>query len=129
MGQEHLACTNCLKKKLFHCTHSVSLLCKSSHLRCKIAVLKNFAYHNIHRKTPVLKSLLNKIASLQACFFMAFRKSGTQNSKVGTGTQGPRVKPYGGTLRWDTRVKARRTVCIHLKEIVLYPAYQKACRL
>ena len=107
----HLALT-AWKKKLFHCTHSVSLLCKSSHLRCKIAVLKNFAYHNIHRKTPVLKSLLNKIASLQACFFMAFRKSGTQNSKVGTGTQGPRVKPYGGTLRWDTRVKARRTVFI-----------------
>ena len=45
---------------------------------------------------------------------MAFRKSGTQD---------PRVEPYGGTLRWDTRVKARRTVFIHLKEIVLYPAY------
>ena len=38
VGQE-LACTNCLNKILFHCTHSFSSLCKSSHLRCSIKKL------------------------------------------------------------------------------------------
>ena len=35
---------------------------------------------------------------------MAYRKSGTQNPKVGPETQDPQVEPYGGTLRWDSKV-------------------------
>ena len=54
----------------------------------------------------------------------AFRKSGTLRWD-----QVPRVGHLGGTLwcgetlKWDPKVKARRTVLIHIKEIVLYLVY------
>ena len=68
VGQE-LDCTNCLNKILFHCTHSFSSLCKSSHLRCSIKKLF-LKFRNIHRKTPGLKFLFNKGAGLQAYNFI-----------------------------------------------------------
>ena len=35
---------------------------------------------------------------------MAYRKSGTQDPKVGHRTQDPRLEPLGGTLTWDPMV-------------------------
>ena len=60
----------------------------------KKAVLKNFAIFT--RKQLCCSFFLIK---LQA----AYRKSETQDPNVGPGTLrwDPRVRPYGGTLRWD----------------------------
>ena len=41
---------------------------RSSHQRCSIKKLFSKNY-NIHRKTPVLQSLFNKVATLQTCNF------------------------------------------------------------
>ena len=41
--------------------------------------------------------------TLYSALHMAYRKSGTQDTKAGPGTQDPEVGPYGGTLRWDLR--------------------------
>ena len=45
--------------------------------------------------------------SLNIASEWAYRKSGTQDPKVGSGTQDPQLKPYGGTLRWDPKVRPR----------------------
>ena len=49
---------------------------------------------------------------------MAYRKSETQNPKVGHGTQDPKVGPSGGTLRWEPKVRARWTGFINENKLV-----------
>ena len=39
-----------------------------------------------------------------SCEYWAYRKSGTKDPTVGPGTQNPRVRPCGGTLRWDPKM-------------------------
>ena len=43
--------------------------------------------------------------SLNIASEWTYQKSGTQDPKVGLGTQNSEVKPYGWTLRWDPKVR------------------------
>ena len=51
-------------------TKGRTYLNRSSHRRCSIKKSCSKKFRNIHRKTPVLESLFNKVAELKACKFI-----------------------------------------------------------